>query len=99
MKHNTRFEGGALITLSVILIGVFLMSVHMYDTIEQGTADGALAVFAESARQFVYENEAVAAFLGINETAEPVYEYVEMNIEGEAAAYIERYNAIYENAQ
>lgn len=99
MEKNTRFERGALITLSVMLVGVFLLSVHMYDTISQGTADGALAAFAESAREFVYENDAVAAFLGIDTAAETFSESDGIDVSAEAAAYIERYNKIYENAE
>ena len=91
------FEKGALVVLSVMLVSVFVLSIHMYDTISQGTADGALAVFAENARNFVYENEAVAAFLGIEESE--AYEYANIDIEAEVAAYIERYNDAFKDAE
>lgn len=99
MNQSTKFERGALVTLSIMLVGVFLLSVHMYDTISQGTADGVLAVFAENAREFVYENDTVAAFLGIEENADTVSEDEIIDTAAEAAAYIERYNQIYENAE
>ena len=89
--ESTRFERRILITLSVMLVGVFIMSVHMYDSIENETNDGALAVFAEAARDFVYENDTVAVFLGVEETASADDE----DTEAKALAYIERYNRVY----
>ncbi|MBQ8836911.1 MAG: hypothetical protein IJ002_05335 [Clostridia bacterium] len=99
MNQGTKFERGALVTLSVMLVCVFLLSVHMYDAISQGTAEGVLATFADGARNFVYENEAVAAFLGIEQPTVTVYQNENVDIAAEAAAYITRYNEIYENTK
>ncbi len=98
MKDGTRFEKCALMALSVMLVSVFLISIHMYDSISEGTAEGVLAVFAKNAREFVYENDAVAAFLGI-ESAEYDEDYSAIDIKTEAAAYIERYNEIYKDTE
>ena len=95
MKNGTRFEAAALLTLSVMLVSVFLLSINMYDTISEGTNDGVLAVFAEGTRNFVYENDAVATFLGIEKEDTEVDAGVDIALE--AAAYIERYNNAYEN--
>lgn len=95
--ESTRFERRILITLSVMLVGVFIMSINMYDTVEEGTSNGTLAVFAEAARDFVYENDAVAAFLGIEE--EMPEEDLSLNVEAEALAYVERYNRVYGDFQ
>ena len=94
--NGTRFERRILITLSLMLVCVFLMSVHMYDTIEEGTNDGALAVFAEAAREFVYENDSVATFLGIEETT--ACEEERQDTYEQALAYIKRYNQVYGNS-
>ena len=68
----------------------------MYDYLEQGTSDGALAVFADNVRNFIDNNEAVAVFLGTEETEAPE-ETDSVAIAEEAALYIERYNSIYES--
>lgn len=96
MKGSTKTERGVLITLSVMLLFVFAASIHMYDTVSNEMSDGALAVFARNARDFVFENEAVAVFLGVD-AAEETDEYTGIDVSAEAAAYIERYNQIYEN--
>ena len=93
MNSSTKFERAALLTLSVMLVAVFLLSVSMYDSISSRVNDGMLAVLAKETRDFVCENEIVATFLGIEK--EDGDEGV--NIEAEAAAYIERYNKVYEN--
>ena len=95
MKNGTRFEAAVLLTLSVMLVSVLLLSVNMYDSISEGTSDGVLAVFAEGTRNFVYENDAVATFLGIEKEQTDID--AGTNIAAEAAAYIERYNKAYEN--
>ena len=95
MKNGTRFEAAVLLTLSVMLVSVFLLSVNMYDSISEGTSDGVLAAFAEGTRNFVYENDAVATFLGIEKEQTDID--AGTNIAAEAAAYIERYNKAYEN--
>ena len=93
MNNSTKFERAALVVLSVMLVSVFLLSVSMYDSISSGVNDGMLAVFAKETRDFVYKNEVVATFLGIEK--EDGDEGA--NIEAEAAAYIERYNKVYES--
>ena len=96
MKESARAERRILITLSVMLIGVFLLSIHMYDRIEEGTDSGVLAVFAENAREFVYGNEAVAAFLGIEEESpEKTAEETTHSADDAAMEYIQRYNLAY----
>ena len=95
MNNSTRFERAALLTLSVMLVSVFLLSVNMYDRISEETNSGVLAVFAKETRDFVFANDAVAAFLGIEK--ESVNTYASIDIAEEAAAYIERYNKAYEN--
>ena len=84
--------------LSVMLVSVFLLSTYMYDTISQGTAEGVLAVFAKNAREFVYENEAVSAFLGID-NVESEEDRTTIGVASEAAAYIERYNELYQDTE
>ena len=91
--RGSSFERGALVVLSLMLLCVFSASVYMYDEVSEQADDGVLAAFAQNAREFVYENEAVAAFLGISE---PESAEEGLDIAAEAAAYIERYNRIYE---
>ena len=90
---STRFEKRVLIMLSVMLVGVFLMSLHMYDSMENGTNEGVLATFAQAARNLVYENDSVAAFLGIEENE--VLTSPAPDTREQALAYIERYNRAY----
>lgn len=98
MDRHMRFEGAALITLSLMLVIVFGLSVWMYDDLAGETEEGALAVFAANVRTFMDENEAVAAFLGLagddnSEIADTMVDHEA--VAAEAAAYIERYNRMY----
>ncbi len=90
--QSTKFEMMALVVLSLMLVSVFVLSISMYEDIAANTEDGALATFAESVRNFFDENEAVAAFLGIDEHKNFADDN---NTAAKAAAYIERYNGIY----
>ena len=83
-------EGTILSVLSVMLVCAFLLSVWMYDDLAQSAQTGALAVFSVNVRNFIDENEAVAAFLG--NVAE---ETDGADIATAASEYIARYNAIY----
>lgn len=94
MGKNMRFESGVLAVLSLMLVGVFALSVHMYDYLAADAEDGTLAVLANNVREFMDENEAVAAFLGVNGDWQP--DATDIDVNAEAAAYIERYNSIYE---
>ena len=96
--RGSSFERGALVVLSVMLVMVFAASVYMYDTVAEETAGGILSVFAENAREFVCENDSVAAFLGISQVEEYI-DYEGIDVYAEAEAYIERYNEIYENGK
>ena len=89
MKKRESFEGRILLVLSLMLISVFVFSVYMYDDFEKNAESGILASAAASVRDFIDENDTVAAFLGIEEDKN------ETDIESEAAAYIARYNEIY----
>lgn len=98
MDKHMRFEGAALITLSLMLVTVFVLSVWMYDDLAGETEEGALAVFAENVREFMDENEAVSAFLGLGENvaeADADATAGDEVVAAEAASYIERYNRIY----
>ena len=86
------FEGYVLCVLSVMLVCVFAFSVYMYDEIAMMSEKDSLSKAAFAVRNFIDENEAVAAFLGIDTESEEV---AEMDISKEVAAYIERYNEIY----
>ena len=94
MKNHEYFEGAMLSVLSLLLVGVFAVSVWMYDDIEKNAEEGVLAVFAEEVRDFIDKNEAVSTFFGFDGT-----ETVENSTDTEkkAAAYITRYNGIYES--
>lgn len=97
MDKHMRFEGAALIALSLMLVTVFVLSVWMYDDLAVETEGGTLAVFAENVREFIDDNEAVSAFLGLEEVetdADAAVVDAEA-VAAEAAAYIERYNRIY----
>lgn len=93
MGKNTKFETLALIVLSLMLVSVFVLSINMYDDIATNTEEGALAVFAGAVRDFLDENDAVAAFFGFEENEVEAIESID--VAKEAAAYIERYNGIY----
>lgn len=97
MGKNMRFESGVLIVLTLMLVSVFVLSVHMYDYLAVDAEDGALAVLADNVRGFIDENEAVAAFLGIDEDEED--SKTQIDVDEAAAAYIERYNGIYESLE
>ena len=92
-KHNS-FEGIILTVLSFMLVFVFVFSVWMYDEISESSEEGILASVAASVRGFIDENEAVAVFLGISGEEN---EDGDGDITAEAAAYIARYNEIYES--
>lgn len=64
-KHIGK-EGAAVIVLSLMLTVVFALSVWMYDGIESEMSDGTLSGAAEAVRTFMNENEAIAAFLGMD---------------------------------
>lgn len=89
-KKDSR-EGIILSILSLMLVCVFVMSVWMYDEISESSDTGVLSAVAASVRDFIDESDAVAVFLGINEDES------KEKIAAEAAAYIERYNEIYES--
>ena len=100
MKNNIRFESRVLLVLMTMLVSVYFASVYMYDRIESNTANGVLASVAEGTRNFIDENEAVAAFLDFDE--QEFFEDVADeagNTSVEAAAYIERYNEIFRSAR
>ncbi len=102
MERHVRFEGAALLALSLMLVTVFVLSVWMYDDLAGETEDGALAAVAANVREFIDENEAVSAFLGLEESAaETTAEvYTDVNeVASSAAAYIERYNRMYTELQ
>ena len=101
MKRHVGFEGAVLLTLSLLLVTVFMLSVWMYDDLAGVTEEGALAVFAGDVRDFLDGNTAVAVFLGLEKEPE---EYTEKRvdrerIEANAAAYIDRYNRLYTDLQ
>ena len=83
MKANSWTEGAVLPLLSLLLVGVFCLSVSMYDVLCTAGENGALAVFASEvfhlANETVPENEADIAAM--------------------AEEYIARYNAIYRDLQ
>ena len=84
MGRNSKYERAVLVILTLMLVSVFVISINMYDDIES-SVDGSFI-----------ENEAVAAFLGIEETKETVTEETH-NVSAAAAEYIERYNGKHEN--
>ncbi len=86
------FEGYVLCALSVMLVCVFVFSVYMYDDIAAMSENDTLSAAAVAIRSFIDENEAVAAFLGIDNGGA---EENGADISAEAAAYIARYNEIY----
>lgn len=90
-----HMEGMALVTLSLMLVAVFMASVFLYDDLASESADGTLAAFASAVRTFLDENEAVSVFLGLQD-AEPIVEAEPEAISAAAKAYIEQYNRIYE---
>lgn len=97
MEKSTRFEGAVLLVLSLVLVTVFAVSVWTYDDLAGETEQGTLSVFAAEIRQFMDENEAVAAFLGLHEAEEQAINDASDSaaIAAEAEAYIARYNGIY----
>ncbi len=97
MEKHLRFEAAALMALTLMLVMVFGLSVWMYDDLAGETADGALAVFAANVREFMDENDAVAAFFGFTEDVPAAVDPApDMEaVAAEAAAYIERYNRLY----
>ena len=103
MKIRIGREGMALCILTAALCAVFALSVQMYDRLESETADGTLAAAASAARHFLGENEAVAAFFGMNDTATVTADAAAVTadtqdnaqIRAAAAEYIQRYNRIY----
>lgn len=103
MKIRIGREGMALCILTVALCAVFALSVQMYDRLESETADGTLAAAASAARHFLGENEAVAAFFGMNDAAESTADAAAVTADAQdnaqiraaADAYIQRYNQIY----
>lgn len=102
MDRHMRFEGAALITLSLMLVTVFVLSVWMYDDLAGETEDGTLAVFAANVREFIDENEAVSAFLGLDAGEAEIEVDAETDaaaVAAEVAAYIARYNNIYTDLQ
>lgn len=99
MQGNNRFEGIALVVLTVVLVSVFILSVNMYDSIENNTNSGMIAAFADDVRSLVDSNKAVAAFLGIEDCESQSEDGEEFDVEAAALAYIERYNGIYESAK
>ena len=99
MDRHVGKEGAAVIVLSLMLTAVFVLSVWMYDGIESELSDGTLSGAAEAVRTFMNENEAIAAFLGI----EPeVLEEADLTVAARAAVdaaadeYIARYNSIFQ---
>lgn len=92
MKKYDSFEGIVLSVLSLMLVCVFVLSVYMYDDIANNAENGRLSAVAASVRDFIDENETVAAFLGIDSEGT---EESGTDIAAEAAAYIARYNEIY----
>lgn len=100
MEKHMRLEGAALIALSLMLVSVFALSVWMYDDLAASAEDGALAVFASDVRGFIDENEAVAAFLGLDDTVRTEDVAVDPAVVAAAAdEYIARYNRIYESLE
>ena len=101
MEKRLHFEGSALIVLSLMLVTVFVASVGMYDALADESADGSLAVFASAVREFLDENEAVSVFLGIEGDMERAADLPadREEVSAAAAAYIERYNRIYESLE
>lgn len=96
-KHIGK-EGAAVIVLSLMLTVVFALSVWMYDGIESEMSDGTLSGAAEAVRTFMNENEAIAAFLGMDPEEPAATEAVSEKRAAVAAAaeeYIARYNGIY----
>lgn len=101
MDRHMRFEWAALVALSLMLVTVFVLSVWMYDDLAGEAEDGALAVFAANVREFMDENEAVSAFLGLDAKADADADadVDTAAVAAAAAAYIERYNDIYTDLQ
>jgi len=93
VDKSTKFESLALIVLTLMLVSVFVLSVNMYEDIAANTEEGKLAVVASAVRNYLDESDAVAAFFGFEE----IETEESLNIADEAAAYIERYNRIYED--
>ncbi|MBR5539402.1 MAG: hypothetical protein IKU61_05835 [Clostridia bacterium] len=93
MNKKSSFEGTILSVLSIMLVCVFATSVWMYDEISESTDTGVLAHLAAGVRDFIDESDAVAVFLGISDAED------KEKIAAEAAAYIERYNEIYESIE
>ncbi len=99
MDRHVGKEGAAVIVLSLMLTAVFALSVWMYDGIESELSDGTLSGAAEAVRTFMNENEAIAAFLGMEpELSEDADSAAATRAAVDAAAdeYIARYNGIYQ---
>ncbi len=94
MEKHTHCESMILVVLSILLVSVFGLSVVLYDDLAASAESGALAVFAEDVRVFLDENEAIAVFLGVEETT-AVTENAPDAVDTAAEAYIVRYNGIY----
>lgn len=99
MDRHVGKEGAAVIVLSLMLTAVFALSVWMYDGIERELSDGTLSGAAEAVRTFMNENEAIAAFLGmepeISEDADSAFA-ARAAVDAAADEYIARYNGIYQ---
>ena len=94
MDRHMRFEGAALITLSLMLVTVFVLSVWMYDDLAGETEDGTLAVFAANVQEFIDENEAVSAFLGLDEgTVETAFSEAGIAIHGASCFFLNGLNS------
>ena len=97
-KHIGK-EGAAVIVLSLMLTVVFALSVWMYDGIESELSDGTLSGAAEAVRTFMNENEAIAAFLGMDPEEPAATEAIleeRAAVDAAADEYIARYNGIYQ---
>ena len=101
MEKQFRFEGAVLLTLSLLLVTVFMLSVSMYDDLEGATGEGTIAVFAGEVREFLNSNAAVSVFLGLHAEGEEVSAEPSdpERTKAEAAAYIARYNRLYTDLQ
>lgn len=91
---KVRKEGAVLLSLSVLLCGVFVCSVCFYDRIEKETESGVLSVFAADVRALFQENETVTAFLGLPK-AEEVSAAADIEPDAKTALAAERYIAYY----
>ncbi len=94
MNKKGAHEGIILLSLSVMLVCVYVFSVFMYDGIAREAESGVLSEIAASVQSFIDKNEAVAVFLGIGEAEESAD--TKNDVAKEAAEYIARYNGIYE---